>query len=107
MARSQNTRCEGPSFAAVPTHPDPTTNTTCIRTRSASPSSRRSSVGWFMADERTRGTRDVKSTGAVCCELELVAAYEKPSGSSYGLPRGFALQQLAPAHSKQRCCWFG
>src|SRR4051812_22766765 len=42
MASSQKTVCELPSFAAVPTHADPTTYMICIRTRSTSPSSLRS-----------------------------------------------------------------
>jgi hypothetical protein len=38
MARSQKKRCDVPSFAAVPTQPEPTTNTICVRTRSPRPS---------------------------------------------------------------------
>src|SRR5262249_23759028 len=38
MARSQKKRCDVPSFAAVPTQPEPTTNKICVRTRSPSPS---------------------------------------------------------------------
>src|SRR2546423_9317648 len=42
IASSQKTVCEVPSFAAVPTHADPTTYMICISTRSTSPSSLRS-----------------------------------------------------------------
>src|SRR6188474_1337623 len=39
MAMSQKTFCSFPSFAAQPTQIVPTTNTTCVRTRSKRPSS--------------------------------------------------------------------
>src|SRR6266550_7776110 len=42
IASSQKTVWELPSFAAVPTHADPTTYMICISTRSTSPSSLRS-----------------------------------------------------------------
>src|SRR3954452_21571637 len=41
MATSQNTTCARPSFAAIPTQEDPTTQSTCARTRSRRPSSLR------------------------------------------------------------------
>src|SRR6185369_12499875 len=39
MARIQNTFCSAPNLAAQPTQNVPTTNTTCVSTRSNSPSS--------------------------------------------------------------------
>jgi hypothetical protein len=37
MAASQNSTCARPNLAATPTQPDPTTHSTCARTRSTSP----------------------------------------------------------------------
>src|SRR5438045_5693206 len=94
IATSQNTSCDGPSFAAVPTHPDPTTNTTCISTRSARPSSRRSSWEALMGAERTG------------CDYEPIVGRDKHRELVTGIgcwlsnPRDARLAQRHPEGSK-------
>src|ERR1700761_5819271 len=65
MAPSQNATCWRPSLAAIPTHVEPTTQSTCAITRSRNASSLRR-PGWSFtgtAGTETAGMADYDATG--------------------------------------------
>src|SRR6266550_3144235 len=62
IARNQKKRCDGPSFAAVPTQLEPTIKTICVRTRSRRPR------GFVSATLCSSTSRSARSSSVVIVE---------------------------------------
>src|SRR5436190_20644910 len=95
MARSQKKRCDVPSFAAVPTQPDPTTNTICVRTRSPSPS------GFLSATLCSSTLRSARSSSGVIVDLAEQKSFRAKSRNPVALPRVASRDPSTPLRSAQ------